>query len=209
MRLYDELSEYTGRDLDLVRLRCQYAAYELAWQWEQSKHNPVEFYRSTDLYQYELTEYQTRLHAAGWHKWLDHILKQRQIKHIIDFGGGIGEASITASVAGVNQIDFCEVRNSPTEQYARWRFDKRKIEVQFFPESDPPSRCADLIIAMDVLEHLPNPEKYLRRFAETAPLLIANPEQVNINKYCPMHISKVDVRGLYDHVEGNLWKAKR
>lgn len=208
MELYDELAAYVERPLDLVRLRGQYAAYELAWQWGKRKGDYAHFYAESDLYLFDLTEYQTRLHAAGWHDWLTHIIQTRNIQRVLDFGGGIGESTITAFKAGVWEIDFVEVIGSPQKAYAEQRFLRRGMKVHSFNERWKPVGPYDLIIAMDVLEHMETPVEPIKRFHDIAPLLVTNCDDLPYGPLFPQHISHPDqfIGDYYSKVEGNLWE---
>jgi len=207
--LYDELSAYSGQSLDLVRVRARYAGYELAWQWNQAdRSNPESFYSESDLYLYDLSEYQTRLHAAGWHDWLAHIVKHYNVKSVLDFGGGIGETSITCSKVGVRIIDFVELSDTPQRKYARHRFARNEIKGVNICDRIPAHSTYDLIICMDVLEHMRFPQVQLEEFQRLAPALISNCIDVPYNAFHPMHISRPDPTPWYNQSEGNLWLRK-
>lgn len=211
MTLYDELAAYTGRPLDLVRLRSQYAAYELAWQWNNRKDKIPEFYSESDLYLYDLTEYQTRLHGAGWHQWLSSVIKHHSVKSVLDFGGGIGEASITSYKAGAERIDFIEITKSPQAQYAISRFIGNEMcgRIRTFNSLKFVQDTAyDLVIAMDVLEHLQSPRTELEYFQRVSPRLICNADDLPYGLLYPQHISHPDPGEFYTKAEGNLWLRK-
>jgi hypothetical protein len=209
MKLYDELAAYTGRPLELVRLRCQYAGYELAWLWNERKGNYEDFYCESDLYLYDLTEYQTRLHAAGWHEWLASLIQEHHIKSILDFGGGIGESTITAWNAGVRNIHFSEVAGSPQSIYAFQRFRHHGIEISRHNQLWIPDGRFDMIIAMDVLEHIDHPGSLIHQFSKMSNLLIANCDNLPFGILNPQHISHPNLEPFYEKVVGNLWRARR
>src|SRR4051812_45098082 len=99
--LYLELSIYTKRPYQLVVERCKTAFIELAWAWEAAKADPIAYYRDSDLYIFDLTNYQNLLHQAGLHNYLANQISKFGIKKVLDFGGGIGEYTITALGNGV------------------------------------------------------------------------------------------------------------
>jgi 2-polyprenyl-3-methyl-5-hydroxy-6-metoxy-1,4-benzoquinol methylase len=203
MSLYDELAAYSGQAIDLVRVRCQYSAYELAWQWNrQDRSNPELFYSESDLYLYDLTEYQTRLHNAGWHEWLAHLVKTAGVKTVLDFGGGIGEASLTCWKAGA-VVHYVELLNTPQRKYARHRFARHEATISI--SNTIPASTYDLVIAMDVLEHMRYPQVQLEQFQQISPALIANCDGLNYGVFHPMHISYPDPTPWYSKSEGNLW----
>jgi 2-polyprenyl-3-methyl-5-hydroxy-6-metoxy-1,4-benzoquinol methylase len=207
MRLYEELAQYTGRPLELVRTRCQSAIVELAWQWHSNPDHPEQFYKNTDLYLFDLTEYQQRLYRANWYIWFQEILGELKIKRILDFGGGIGESLIQAYAAGVRELDYVDIKDSKTMDYAMHRFRSHNVSVQIW--DGIPRKEYDLIIAMDVLEHIPNPGQAIRRFKEAGPYLIANPEQISFDAvFLPQHISNYNLAADYQHIEGNLYQRR-
>ena len=207
MNLFEELAAYTGRNIELVRQRCRYAAYELAWQWPEFKDNPIEFYRTTDLYLYDLTQYQTEMHDTGWHHWFKDALKQIRPKRILDFGGGIGEYTINAWGAGFPVDDFLEVARSSTMKYAIHRMRQHGCEPAIRNEEQFIGSY-DLIIAMDVLEHLPDPQPRIIEFAQRTKYLIANTENLPNGVYFPQHISKPDLHPYFKNIGGDLWEVK-
>lgn len=209
MDLYEELAIYTGRDIDLVKARCHSATVELAWQWPRFADNPIEFYRSTDLYIFELTEWQTRLHQQGWYKWFKQVLEHLKPSSLLDFGGGIGEAVIAAWDAGIRDVSYIDVRNSATLNYALHRVTRREMNVMVGREDGRIQRH-DLIVAMDVLEHLcqADAQSRIREFSERAEYLIADPDQQKYSAFFPQHVTHPDLTPYFTNVGGNLWKRK-
>lgn len=209
--LYEELAHYTGRDLDLVRFRCQYAVYELAWLWSKGPVQIPQFYRDTDLYLYDLTRYQVELTNAGWHEWLARLCKEKELIGVLDYGGGIGEATKTCYNAGC-RVNYVDLEGSYQMTYAMTRFRHAEmLGIGMFDASDPIPMGAqyDLIIAMDVLEHLPEPDAkvLIRDFSRMAPYLICNADSLQFNKFFPQHLHQPDLTPHYAKVEGNLWRV--
>lgn len=208
--LYQELATYTGRDIDLVRQRCETALIELAWQWHEqnAKANPIEFYRKTDLYLFDLTRYQMELHDAGWYRWLQaRVLDELKPKSVIDVGGGIGETLI--QMTGPDKRDYLDVCGSPTMRYAEWRFRQRAYNIRIWDETPSlPIQKYDLIIAMDVLEHIANPELLIREFTDRSEYLICNCHHLPYGTYFPQHISEPNLEPYYRNIGGDLWRRK-
>jgi 2-polyprenyl-3-methyl-5-hydroxy-6-metoxy-1,4-benzoquinol methylase len=205
---FSELADYTDQDLLLVTERCRTAAVELAWQW--NLHNfkdPIEFYRDSDLYQFDLSAYQNTLAESGWHKWYLQTLDILKPKSILDFGGGIGEYSILAHQAGIPKIDFLEVKNSKTLEYALHRFTQHSVPVNVLNEFSPLGHY-DLIVVMDVLEHLENCQQMIRTFSTIAPYVIANTEMISFNVFQPQHINTPDLSPYFENDNNDLWKIK-
>ena len=205
--LYKELAEYTGRNLNLVIGRCQIANVELAWLWEKYKDNPIEIYRTTDLYIFNLTHYQTRLQQAKNDVWFPYIVKTHGWKTGLDIGGGIGEQTILASGEGV-QMDFMEIEGSKTMEYARWRFQKHGVRPIFRGENYKIDQDYDFIVAMDVLEHMEDPEPTIKAIHKHTEWLFCNPDQLKYNEWVPQHISKFDLTKYFNHEDFYLWRRK-
>ena len=207
---YEELAEYTGRDLDLVTARCQVAHVELAWLWEKYKDNPIEFYRDTDLYIFNLTYYQARLQKNKIDIWFQYMLKKHGWKTGLDIGGGIGEQTILAFEQGIDRMTFTEIAGSETLRYASWRFKKHSFSgiLEIEDENYIPTKDFDFIVAMDVLEHLEDPEPVIKAIHNHTEWLFCNPEQIKYNRLSPQHISKFDLTKHFKHVDLYLWRRK-
>lgn len=204
--LYGDLTAYTGRHPDLVRARCKIAAIELAWLWPQYATRPTDYYRETDLYLYDLTEYQMRLRASGVHTWLRQTIRDHGWERGLDFGGGIGEWAMICADEGVG-VAYHDLCPSHTWDYAAWRFGRHKSPVAML-QAQPLNERWPFVIAMDVLEHLPEPGPVLAQLAECTEWLFCNPHEVTYNWLMPQHISRYDPTPLFEHVEGLLWHRR-
>jgi len=210
--LYKELAEYTERDLNLVQARCQTAHVGLAWLWQEYKDDPIKFYRESDLYIFNLTYYQDRLQKNKIHNWYQYTIKKHGWKTGLDYGGGIGEQTILACEKGV-KMTFVEVAESCTSTYAKWRFMRhlvRKLGItpEFGFENFKIKKDYDFINAMDILEHLENPEPVLQDIALHTKWLFCNPEQIKYNWLSPQHISKFNLNLYFKHEDLYLWKRR-
>ena len=205
--LYEELAEYTDAPVELVELRCQGAGAELAWLWRQGFHeSATEFYASTDLYIFDLTFYQTMLKQHGAHEGFGHLFPRPGVK-VLDFGGGIGEWTIVAAKKGC-EATYLDVHDSETMEYAQWRFAKHGVKPRILTDLDgPPDEPFDLIVAMDVFEHLEEPQPLVERFARQARYLLCNPKEIKYNFLFPQHISHYELEPHWKHVEHYLWES--
>ena len=205
---YAELTEYTGRERELVQRRCEYSVYELAYTF--NKDDVISTYRDNDLYCFDLTHYQVLLRERGFHQLLVDILKRFNFKKILDFGGGIGEYVLLAIENGI-EADFLEVAESETLKYAKWRFKKHGVNPKIFTEkTDLTGMKYDCVVAMDVFEHIENPEPVIKKCAEIARYLWCNPFELPFNWLYPQHISKFDddLRKYFEVVDRYLWERK-
>ena len=205
--LYEELSEFTGRDPWLVNERCKTAIIELAWQWPQYKDKELEFYRESELYIFDLTMYQSVLKERGFHAMFGQYLKDLNIKTMLDFGGGIGEYTILAEKAGV-KTTYLEVAGSHTMGYALYRFANHEVYPEILTENDDVDYY-DMIVAMDVFEHIADPAELITKLAKKCRYLICNmPGELPYGPAYPQHISFPNLSNDFELVGNYLWKSR-
>jgi hypothetical protein len=204
---YKELSEFTQRDEELVKYRCECAGTELAWLFPSYKDRVIDYYRETDLYIFGLTHYQEKLKTVKFHEWLAQFIRNYNIKSMLDFGGGIGEYSIIGCQEGT-EVVYQDILNSKTWDYAIWRFAKKEATPTLWDENHLIDRDFDLIVAMDVLEHLENPKPIIEAMAKHCTYLIINPDLIKFNNMFPEHISQYDIKPYFYNVQNYLWKNK-
>ena len=208
IKFYQELSEYTGRNLELVKHRCGYASIELAFLFPKYKDRILDYYRETDLYIYALSSYQQMLLEFGFQPWLSEAIKFYNWKTMLDYGGGIGEYSIIACNKGV-EVDYQDVEDSITWNYAKWRFNKYGVNPKMLKEGTPIKKRYDVIVAMDVLEHLENPDEVIKEMADSTNWLICNPDLILYNEKYPEHISHFDISPYFEQVYNYLYRRKK
>lgn len=204
--LYADLAEYTKRPQVLVEARCIHASVELAWQFEKHKGDPLTHYRESDMYSFASTRYQMGLQAANFHEWFKSIIQKHEWKSGLDFGGGIGEETINAMEAGVKDMTFLEVSESRSLAYAVWRFEKYKVAPTIKNEGYLPDRDFDFIVAMDVFEHLENPQPVIEAIAKHTKFLFCNPTEIKYNWLYPQHISEYKLEPYFERIEHYLFR---
>ena len=198
MNLYRELAEYTGESTDYLKRICPKAAFGLVWEWHTKK-DVLDFYRTTDLYLYDLTHYQQDSLGEKFYG------NYKVSGNGLDLGGGIGEYTIQAIKQGC-EMDYVDV-DGKTMDYAKWRFRKHNVEPKIHTEEFKIDKDYDFVVAMDVFEHLENPQERIEEIAQHTKLLIANPDQVRYNDLYPMHISLYDLTPYFEQ-HGCLWYKK-
>lgn len=204
-RIFIDLINYTKVHPQLAMHRCEYAAIELAVQWKDKK-DVTDFYKTSDLYIFDLTNYQLMLEHSGHIKNMIQQMKTLGLKKVLEYGGGIGEFSLFCNEEGLD-ISYYDLP-SKTKDYALWRFKKHNGDKIKIAESNPLEENWDAVNIMDVLEHLEHPEQAIKKLAENAKYIFCNPENIIYNVYFPQHISKYDLTPYFEHVDTYLWKNK-
>jgi 2-polyprenyl-3-methyl-5-hydroxy-6-metoxy-1,4-benzoquinol methylase len=97
------------------------------------------------------------------------VLMQDGPRVVLDFGCGIGVPAFTLAQAG-HAVTACDVRGTGTLNFLRWRTQKHGVPMTFHEtETDTPHLGGaqfDVIVAMDVLEHLKTWPFVLRYLAD-------------------------------------------
>jgi 2-polyprenyl-3-methyl-5-hydroxy-6-metoxy-1,4-benzoquinol methylase len=152
---------------DEVRARMKRGSVPLQEEWTRwEKEGPMTparitaFYKQTTNYIFELAE---------WHLWvpdkresdlaLVEEMRRRAPKNILDFGGGVGLMALPLARAGLD-VTLADL-DSTTLAFAAFRAKQRAIKLKLWKsdvEPTPPDAKYDVILALDVLEHLPKDE---------------------------------------------------
>ena len=206
--IFLDLIEYTKLHKDLAIKRCNYAATELAILWH-SKKSVIDYYTSTDLYIYDLVRYQMILENAGdMEMMLNQVKKIGYPLKILEWGGGIGQFSLLISKDSVcHYYDL----DGPIRDFAMWRFAKSNGNDIIVHDEDPLDESWDIVMIMDVLEHLEDPEKIISKLSDKARYIICNPNKmIHYSIYYPQHISRYQekLEEFFDYIGENLWKNK-
>jgi SAM-dependent methyltransferase len=209
--LYTELAEYLKRPQVLVEARSIHASVELAWQFEEHKDNPIEHYKNTDLYLFGSTRYQMDLQFHGAYEWYQDIVKKYGWKNGLDIGGGIGEQTLLALEAGVEDMTFVEVLDSPTWNYAKWRFERTDFIGKIHMEENgyEINKDFDFVVAMDVFEHMEDPQPLIKKIAEHTKYLFCNPDQIKYNWLYPQHISHFTLEPYFKQVDLYFYERRQ
>jgi 2-polyprenyl-3-methyl-5-hydroxy-6-metoxy-1,4-benzoquinol methylase len=162
--LLREVADYYNlTDLTEVERLCSGAVDAMRHEWEQQidphqRASIESFYQSATMI-YDL---------MGWHSLRDdtaplayvlglEIARERHVKSCLDFGSGVGSGALLFARTGMTMaladisttlLDFC-----------RWRFLQRHLSADFLNLNVDklPTSHFDLILAMDVFEHLVDP----------------------------------------------------
>lgn len=150
-----------------------YHPRELAEYWRKlNPRTPEEirhFYQSTDLYIWELLQWHAVARSAGRMGTALDVIESypvAQYPRVLDFGCGIGTVAIRFAEQGYD-VTVADVPG-PTIEFARHRFRSRGLKIEVIEvEQDLPilTGTYDIMVCLDVVEHVPEPDKLLFHLA--------------------------------------------
>jgi len=164
----DDVVAFTKTTKDEVRAKMKQGAVPLAQEWatweQQGAMTPARikaFYKQTANYIYELGQ---------WHLWLadkrksdlalvEDMRTKYKPKNILDFGGGVGLNALQLARAGFD-VTLADL-DSTTLQFAAFRAQRHGVPLKIWKsdvEPAPIDPTYDVILVLDVLEHLPKDE---------------------------------------------------
>src|SRR5262245_29227846 len=199
--LLSELSRYfRGADVAVIWRRCQEAVKVIKEAWHEKTN------RSTDRAAVEEFYYhnQAMLYELMWWHTLDedtdplgyvtalHFAQQHGCRTYLDFGAGVGAGGILFARHGF-EVNLADI-SSPLLGFSKWRLDLRKLEGEYIDlkAQGLPREAFDFVTAMDVFEHLFDPEgavEDLGRAMKPGAYLLAR-LQADANEDRPLHIVK-------------------
>ena len=169
--LVHELVQYFGLKEDQAKDRCVSATEDLARKWKQktphTKKEIAEFYVdiAPQIYPFELMWY----HSMNFERTpLDALIGmkyalKRGYKKCLDFGCGIGSHGIVFTKNGF-EVTLYDISKELLD-FAKWRFTIRELDARFIDsETKIPNNYFEIVVAFDVLEHVPDPIRILRLF---------------------------------------------
>jgi 2-polyprenyl-3-methyl-5-hydroxy-6-metoxy-1,4-benzoquinol methylase len=201
----EDIMAFTKTTREQVRARMKQGSEPLKQEWlEWEKQGPMteeritQFYKQTANYIYELGE---------WHLFVPDKresdmalvaeMKQKAPKNILDFGGGVGLMAFPLARAGFD-VTLADLDGTSLD-FARFRAERHGDKMKFWKsdvEPMPPDKKYDVILALDVLEHLPKEtlhqivEKLVKlKHAKTEIIISAPFGRTAVH---PMHIDLTD-----------------
>jgi 2-polyprenyl-3-methyl-5-hydroxy-6-metoxy-1,4-benzoquinol methylase len=159
-----DVMAFTKTTHDQVRERMKKGSEPLKDEWNAwEKQGPMTneriaaFYKQTTNYIYELGE---------WHLFVPNKresdlalvedMRKKRPKNILDFGGGVGLMALPLARSG-QDVTLADL-DGTSLQFAAFRAKRRGIPLKLWRsdvEPAPPDAKYDVILALDVLEHLP------------------------------------------------------
>lgn len=190
-----ELSEYFNISREEARRSCENAIAESKREWESApRRTPdqiVDFYRRTRSYLFEHVWWhaaQVETNAANVE--LMNYALQRGARNYLDFGSGVGSNAILFAKRGFN-VTLADVSETMLD-FARWRLERRGLRANFINLNRErlPRERFDFVTAVDVCEHLSEPEAVINRIAQSLKMggaFVFN-HRVGEDEERPMHI---------------------
>lgn len=153
-----EIRAYTGHGAKKATKTAKTCRQDLAKEWiklnPQTPEETGDFYTKTEGYLYDLY---TWTHDPHMWELFDKVITGDE--RVLDYGAGIGDISIYLAEKGC-EVTAVELPNSKTKQFLMWRVYQRKLGDQISFDFDDTKDEFDVILAIDVLEHLHFPLRY-------------------------------------------------
>lgn len=167
----NELSEFTGMSVEEIYEKWRIATELVAKEYIEYKESsnsdfdPRDFYKSNKNYIFDLTNWHIAERRGFDFQLIKNIKRDHpSAKKILDFGSGCGQNAIELAEAGYDVVmaDY----DGYTSQFAKFRAKKRGLDIKFYDIEKPIDDKFDVILAFDVIEHIPDTE-----FKDTIELL--------------------------------------
>ncbi len=120
------------------------------------------WYAETDFYIFDLLPYNGGYMFKEKCDEVVSLIKQFNVKSVIDFGGGIGVMAIYLRQNTDCKIYYSDIKDGVTYNFAKFlmnKFDIHDIEIFGDEELFKSNLKFDLILATDCFEHIPNMEE--------------------------------------------------
>lgn len=190
-----EISEFTGISQEEVYNKWQNAVELVAKEYKdfisEDYHSPKDFYKTSKDYIFDLTVWHVKQRYT-FDMDLPTSIREKypDAKKILDFGSGCGQNAIILANAGydISMTDY----EGYTFDFAKFRSKKRGLNVKFYDIEKPIKDKFDIILAFDVLEHVPDDEfentiKLLKSLKEDNGTVLTSISFGTQNGLHPMH----------------------
>lgn len=167
-----EISEHLGISLDVMKSKIPYSKSTIKIFLDQDINKNSYDYLYENFRYLDLPGYLKTLSIASVDKRSKYLLQlskrvRLKGKRVLDFGCGTGAHGIFCAQMGA-EVDFLDI-DGPLRKFAEWRAKKRNLNAKFMGPGNL-QETYDVIICLDVLEHLASPsvafvelDKHLKR----------------------------------------------
>jgi SAM-dependent methyltransferase len=158
-----ELSDYFGITPEEASLRARDGVCRTRDAWNaaprRTRKEIEEFYNTSQDYIFELVHWHATLSEAETLANVAalEVAERLGVRRYLDFGGGVGANLLLFATAGIEVAD-ADISDTLLA-FTRWRLERRGVRASFFDlKVEPlPAGSFDMLTAMDVLEHVPDP----------------------------------------------------
>ena len=158
-----ELADYFGIAPEEAERRAREGVQRTRNAWNsaprRTRQEIEDFYNTSQDYIFELVHWHATLSEAETLANVAALEVAERVgaRRYLDFGGGVGANLLLFAAAGIEVAD-ADI-SGPLLAFARWRLERRGVKASFFDlKTDTlPNGRFDLLTAMDVLEHVPDP----------------------------------------------------
>src|SRR5262245_22282358 len=160
---------YHVADLAAVGRSCDLAVETLKSEWnttvDSRQRSSVESFYETKTHIYDLINWHTLRDDSGplAHVVALEIARAHNVRSCLDFGSGVGSGALLFCRADIDTT-LADI-SATLLDFARWRFHLRRVTARFVDLNTTSLAEAsfDMVLAMDVFEHLVEPVKVAER----------------------------------------------
>jgi 2-polyprenyl-3-methyl-5-hydroxy-6-metoxy-1,4-benzoquinol methylase len=167
-----ELAEYFGVSREEAMRDCRAALGDSKREWESAPRRTsrqiVDFYRRTRSYLFEhVWWHATDVEGNSANVEILNYAVRRGARAYLDFGSGVASNAILFARRGF-EVALADVSETMLD-FARWRMERRGLPAEFINLNHQrlPRDRFDLVTAVDVCEHLTDPQAEFGRIAES------------------------------------------
>ncbi len=189
----DELKAYLGDAFDEHLLHTHQAQVEAE---EDASPDEATFYRTSNLYLYDLTAFGLWDTKLPYFEDLHRLLPPGS--RVLDYGCGIGTDGLRLIGRG-HRVGFADFAN-PSTEFLRWRLERRGLRPPVAEVYDLDVHVPDgfdLAYSFDVIEHVDDPFTFVAELEARADVVAVNllePDPADVHLHKPLPI-----RDLLDH----------
>ena len=160
---------YHASDLTEIDRSCNLAVDTLKSEWKTTvdpqQRSSIESFYETKTHIYDLINWHTLRDDSGPLAYVValQIARAHSVRSCLDFGSGVGSGGLLFCRADIDTT-LADISTTLLD-FARWRFDLRRLPVRFVDlKAKPlPESSFDMILAMDVFEHLVDPVEVVQQ----------------------------------------------
>ena len=191
-REIEELRTYLGSRFEVGRDGTK----ALADRWRALEPRTPEqiaaFYRGADDYLYDLALFHSSGERRDYPTELLEVATTYGCRSALEYGCGTGSDGLTLLEHGFD-VMFMDYKG-PLTRYLEWRLQRRAHAAPVYFVGEDAIPTADLVYALDVFEHVPEPETMAEVLARKAGKVVVYNVlfRVDSDTICPMHLPHHD-----------------